>query len=108
MWAWLNKIPQMLGVRWDDKGIAGAWFWSRQGFHFAGGVIIGIVSLLVSLIPGAKPYTYAVSGSLLSGIIIWKELSEEPRQKWYKTVLDITFWGAGFLLVLFLDIIFIP
>ena len=96
---WLNGIPwatRPKGMKWSESPRSG-YFWWRTMWHLIGGLIIGLIAFAISFIPGAYPFSFAVLGASLTGVIYWKELSE--RQPRSKTIIDTTAWLLGFLII---------
>jgi hypothetical protein len=67
------------------------WFWIKSSFHFAGGLIIGLVSLF-----HISVWLTVVLFSALVTTIVTKELIERTHQPIYKTVGDMLSWVIGF------------
>lgn len=68
-------------------------FVAREGLHFAGGALIGLVPVLTH----SRLFS-TLAGLLLTGIIIYKEIGEDNvSQHRYKTFIDCIAWVLGFL-----------
>lgn len=72
-----------------------SYFWMRESFHFVGGAIIGLLTLLV-------PYwwTTVIIWVVMNGILIWKEVKEDKvSQTRFKTLVDLASWNLGISIV---------
>lgn len=91
--AWVDSIMDWITKRvWKSER---SWFWVKQSWHFAGGVLIGMFGNLF------KPYWITfVLFSFLAGVVIWKEIQEDRvTQGRFKTVVDCCSWILGFWIV---------
>jgi hypothetical protein len=72
-----------------------SWFWTRETFHFAGGVLLGMVSNLF------KPFwvTFLIGGGLLVVILVKEIREDNVSQPRFKTYIDCISWNLGFWLV---------
>ena len=98
---WLEALPKKV-CRWQP-GVWNRYQLCRQGFHFTGGLLVGLAAYLLSLVIPVQ-LAYAILGSILAFVVIYKELSESQPK--IKTLMDIMFWAIGYFIVMALDVVF--